>query len=280
MTEQSAPKLKAPRNSCDCHIHVYDASYPTAATAKVLPPPASVEDYLAARSALGIDRTIVVQPSAYGKDNSLLLKTMGQIGPGARGIVVVDDTVTDAELERLTKLGVLGVRGIRFFMLAGAPLPIELLEPMAARVAPFGWTVNFQADGRQLVDFEAMLKRLPTTVTIDHVGKFLEPIEPDHEGFQALLRLIDTGKVWYKLAAPYETSKLGPPFYDDVGKLAKILARHAPERGLWASNWPHPMAGERTPQNAWMLDMLLDWVPDEAARTRILVDNPAKLYGF
>ena len=112
------------------------------------------------------------------------------------------------------------------------------------------------------------MKRLPTTVTIDHVGKFLEPVEPDHEGFKALLRLIDTGKVWYKLAAPYETSKLGPPFYDDVGKLAKILAKHAPERGVWASNWPHPMAGERTPQHAWMLDMLLDWVPDEATRTR------------
>lgn len=277
MIEQSAPKLKAPANSCDCHIHVYDASYPTAKTAKVLPPPASVEQYLAARKNLGIDRTIVVQASAYGTDNSLLLKTMGQIGPGARGIVVVDDSITDAELERLTKLG---VRGIRFFMLAGAPLPIELMEPMAARVTPFGWTVNFQTDGRLLADFEPLLKRLPTTVTIDHVGKFLEPVEPDHPGFQALLRLIDTGKVWYKLAAPYETSKLGPPFYDDVGKLAKILAKHAPERGLWASNWPHPMAAERTPQDAWMLDMLLDWVPDEKTRTKILVDNPAELYGY
>jgi D-galactarolactone isomerase len=130
MIEQSALKLKAPPNSCDCHIHVYDASYPTAKTAKVLPPPASVEQYLAVRKNLGIDRTVVVQASAYGTDNSLLLKTMGQIGPGARGIVVVDDSVTDAELDRLTKLG---VRGIRFFMLAGAPLPIELMEPMAAR---------------------------------------------------------------------------------------------------------------------------------------------------
>ena len=277
MIEQSAPKLKAPRGAVDCHIHVYDASYPTAKTAKVLPPPASVEEYLAARNALGIDRTVVVQPSAYGKDNSLTLKTMAAIGDGARGIAVVDDTVSDAELERLTKLG---IRGIRFFMLAGAPLPIDILETMAARVAPFGWTVNFQTDGRELADYEARLGKLPTTVTIDHVGKFLEPVEPDHPGFRALLRLIDNGKTWFKLAAPYETSKVGPPYYDDVGKLAKILAKHAPERGLWASNWPHPMAGEKTPQNAWMLDMLLDWVPDENTRKKILVDNPVKLYGF
>ena len=96
MIEQSAPRLKAPPNSCDCHIHVYDASYPTAPTAKVLPPPASLADYLVARKNLGIDRTVVVQASAYGKDNTLLLKTMAEIGPGARGIAVVDGTVTDA----------------------------------------------------------------------------------------------------------------------------------------------------------------------------------------
>ncbi len=277
MSEQSAPKLKAPPGAIDCHIHTYDHRYPTAKTAKILPPDASVEDYLATRTLLGIDRTVVVQASAYGKDNRLLLDTMAAIGPSARGIAVVDETVTDAELDRLTKLG---IRGIRFFMLAGAPLPLEILETMAARVAPFGWTVNFQTDGRMLADHEAMLARLPTTVTIDHVGKFLEPVEPDHPGFRALRRLIDNGRTWYKLAAPYETSKLGPPFYDDVGKLAKLLVKAAPERGLWASNWPHPMAAERTPQNAWMLDMLLDWVPDEATRTKILVDNPAKLYRF
>ena len=125
-----------------------------------------------------------------------------------------------------------------------------------------------------------MLQRLPTTLTIDHVGKFLEPVEPDHPGFRALLRLLDNGRTWIKLAAPYETSKLGPPYYDDVGKLAKLLVKAAPERTIWASNWPHPMAGERTPQDAWMLDMLLDWVPDEATRHKVLVDNPARLYGF
>ncbi len=275
--DQSRPQLKAPPGACDTHMHVYDSRYPKAATAKIDPPDASLADYLKARTRLGIDRTVVVQPSVYGKDNSCLLDVMAAIGPSARGVAVVDETVSDAELERLTKLG---IRGVRFFMLAGAPLPLEILETMAARVAPFGWHVQFQTDGRLLGELEPMLQRLPTALSIDHVGKFLEPVEPDHPGFRALLRLLDNGRTWIKLAAPYETSKFGPPYYDDVGRLAKILAKAAPERTIWASNWPHPMSGARKPQDAWMLDMLLDWIPNEAARTKVLVDNPAKLYGF
>lgn len=125
-----------------------------------------------------------------------------------------------------------------------------------------------------------MLQRLPTTLTIDHVGKFLEPVPPEHPGFRTLLRLLDNGRTWIKLAAPYETSKLGPPYYDDVGRLAKLLVKAAPDRTIWATNWPHPMSGAKKPDDAWMLDMLLDWVPDETTRNKVLVDNPAKLYGF
>jgi D-galactarolactone isomerase len=271
------PQLKAPRGACDTHMHIYDHRFPKAPTAKIDPPDALLADYLAMRTRLGIERTVVVQPSVYGKDNSCLLEVMAAIGPSARGVAVVDETVSDAELDRLTKLG---IRGIRFFMLAGAPLPLAILETMAARVAPFGWHVQFQTDGRDLPGHEAMLARLPTSLSIDHVGKFLEPVEPDHPGFRTLLRLLDNGRTWIKLAAPYETSKLGPPYYDDVGKLAKLLVKEAPDRAIWATNWPHPMSGERKPQDAWMLDMLLDWVPDEATRNKVLVDNPARLYGF
>jgi D-galactarolactone isomerase len=92
--------------------------------------------------------------------------------------------------------------------------------------------------------------------------------------------LLDGGRTWVKLSAPYEVSKVGPPNYDDVGKLAKALAKQAPERMLWATNWPHPTPGVTVPDDAWMLDMLLDWIPDEAARNKALVDNPAQLYGF
>ena len=271
------PKLKAPPGACDTHMHIYDHRFPKAATAKILAPDASVADYLKMRARLGITRTVVVQPSAYGKDNRCTLEAMAAIGPSARGIAVVDETVTDAELDRLTKLG---IRGIRFFMLSGAPLPLEILETMSSRVAPFGWHVVFQMDGRDLADQEALLGRLTSPLIIDHVGKFLEPVAPEHPGFRAILRLLDKGRTWAKLSAPYETSKVGPPFYDDVGKLAKALAKAAPERMLWASNWPHPSPDVKVPDDAVLLDMLLDWVPDEAARRLMLSDNPGKLYGF
>ena len=271
------PKLKAPPGTCDTHIHIYDSRFPKAATAKILAPDALVPDYKKMAARLGIARTVVVQPSAYGTDNRCTLEAVAALGANARAVVTVDDSVTDAELERLTAAG---ARGLRFFMLSGAPLPLGILETMAARVAPFGWHIVFQIDGRDYADHEALLRRLAAPVIIDHTGKFLEPVTPDHPGFRTVLRLLDTGRFYVKFAAPYETSKVGPPHYDDVGHLARALAKAAPERTLWASNWPHPSGGARTPDDAWMLDMLLDWIPDDAARRLTLVDNPARLYGF
>jgi D-galactarolactone isomerase len=150
---------------------------------------------------------------------------------------------------------------------------------MADRVGNFGWHVQLQLDGRDLPEREDTLKRLRGTLVVDHTGKFLEPVEPDHPGFVTLRRMLQNGRTWVKLSAPYETSKTGAPFFDDVGKLGKILAKDAPERMVWASNWPHPtpQAGQK-PDDAMLLDVLLDWVPDAAARKKVLVDNPAKLY--
>jgi D-galactarolactone isomerase len=274
-----SPRLKAPPGTTDTHIHVYDHRYPMAPTAKMYPPDASVADYLAMAKRLGIERTVVVQATTYGTDNRCLLESMAAIGAGkARGVAVVDAGVSDSELDRLTRAG---VRGVRFFMLPGGALPWEALDAVAARVQPFGWHAQLQFDGREFLQHEAAVRRLPGTLVVDHVGKFLEPVPADHPAFMALLRLVEEGRTYVKLAAPYETSKKGPPHFDDVGALAKALVRAAPERMLWASNWPHPSApADNKPDDAVLLDMLLDWAPDEATRRKILVDNPARLYGF
>src|SRR4030095_16340546 len=135
-------------------------------------------------------------------------------------------------------------------------------------------------DGRELPKYEAQIKRLPGKFVIDHTGKFLEPVGIESVPFRSLLNLVDTGRCWVKLSAPYETSTTGAPKYEDVGRLAKALVKRAPERMLWASNWPHPSVRPKVPDDVEPLELLADGAPDEAMRRRILVDNPAELYGF
>jgi D-galactarolactone isomerase len=271
------PKLAAPAGSCDCHMHIYEDRFPLAPTATFKPPNAPPSAYRDIQRNLGITRAIVVQPTGYGFDNRCTLEGMAALGSGARGVAVVSPDVADAELRRLTDAG---IRGVRFHMQPGGVLPWDALEGLAAKVEPFGWHVQLQLDGRELPQHEARLKKLPCALVVDHVGKFGQPgTTPEHAGFKTLLRLLDTGDCWVKLSAPYETSKVGAPRYDDVAALARALAKANPERCLWASNWPHPNQ-KIVPSTAAMLDLLLDWIDDGATRTRVLVDNPAELYGF
>ncbi len=270
------PRLVAPPGSCDCHMHIYEDRFPLAPTATFKPPDAPVSAYRKVQWDLGITRAIVVQPTAYGFDNRCTLEAVAQLGSDARGVAVVPPDVTDAELERLTGAG---IRAVRFHMMGGGVLPWEALEGLAARVLPFGWHVQLQVDGRELPRHEARLASLPGTLVIDHVGRFMEPVTPEHPAFKVLMRLLDSGKGWVKLSAPYESSKAGGPRYEDVAILARALAKANPERCLWASNWPHPNQAT-IPSTAAMLDLLLEWTNDESTRARILVDNPAELYGF
>ena len=272
-----APRLQAPAGACDTHIHVYDPKHPLAPTAVGKPPEASAAAYRAVMQRLGLARAVIVQPSAYGADNRCTLEGIVTLGlDKARGIAVVDDRVTERALADLT---VGGMSGARLHMLAGGAVPWDMADAVAARVQAVGWHVQLQLDGRLLPERESQIRSWLGRVVIDHVGKFLEPVPPDHAAFRCLLRLVEGGRVWVKLSAPYEVSKAGPPLYDDVGRLAKVLVKTAPERMLWASNWPHPGARDK-PDDAALLDLLLEWAPDEATRKRILVDNPAGLYGF
>lgn len=270
------PTLAAPPGSCDCHMHVYEDRFPLIPIATFRPPHAPATEYLKVREAMGTERMVILQPSGYGFDNTCTLEAMATFGDVARGVVVVRPDTGRAELERLHALG---ARGVRFMMLRGGILPWDALEPIAALIEPLGWHIDLQVDGRDMTLYEDLLRRLPVPVVIDHNGKFLEPVETDHPGFRSLLRLLDTGRCWVKLSAPYETSKIGGPYFEDVGVLARALVKANPERCLWASNWPHPNNWP-APSSAGMLDLLLHWVDDEATRHRILVDNPAALYGY
>jgi len=270
------PRLVAPAGACDTHMHFYNARFPSAPTARITPPDAWLDDYREVQRALGLTRVVVVQPTTYGRDNSCQLAAMAALGEGARGVMVVDEATPEAELDRLTKLG---VRGARFHMLPGGAVPWDIIEAVAAKVHAFGWHIQLQLNGRELPEREALLKRLPGTLVVDHVGRFTPPVKVDDPAFKVLLRFLETGRCWVKLSGPYESSSTGAPAFEDVRPEARALAKAAPQRMLWATNWPHP--GQKNPlSHAATLDLLLDWVDDEATRNRILADNPAELYGF
>lgn len=273
MTDLQAGRLDG---ACDCHIHVYEAGYPLAPSATFTPPPAPASAYREVQRALGFSRAIVVQPTGYGFDNRCTLDAIAQLGSGARGVAVVPENIGAAELAQLHAGG---MRGVRFMMLPGGLQGWDALDGLAARIAALGWHVNLQLDGRTLPEREAQLAALPARLVIDHLGKFLGPVTRDGEAFAALCRLLDAGRCWVKLSAPYESSRSGPPAYDDVAWIARELAARYPERCLWASNWPHPNV-KPTPDNAQLLDWALDCLGPETARRRILVENPAALYGF
>lgn len=274
------PKTQLPPNACDCHMHAYgDPSvYPVNKGSPFRPVDGgTVENYLKLQRILGLTRAVVVQPSAYGTDNRCTLDAMAKIGAGARGVAVIDDTASDAELERLTRLG---VRGLRFFMLSGGVLPWEALPRLAARVAPFGWHIQMQMDGRFLSEREAALATLPCPLVIDHNGKFLEPVGLDHPGYAALCRLLDNGRTWLKTSGVYETSKIGPPGYADVAVLPKALIARYPARCVWATNWPHPSKPGNPPDDSNLVDLFAAWCGSRAVLEQVLVENPAALCGF
>jgi len=267
-----------PRGACDCHVHIYEDGYPLAPTATFTPPHAPLSAYRQMQRALGLECVVLVQPTGYGFDNACLLAALAQLGAAARGVAVLPADVGDAQLQRLHERG---VRGVRFMMLAGAGglLPWNALPGMAARIAPLGWTLHLQLDGRELPQHQAVIDRLPGKLVIDHTGKFIEPVALDDPAFKALQSLLDREGRWVKLAAPYETSKAGPPHYDDVSALARALVRSHPQRCLWASNWPHPNRVP-APSGAALLALLSDWAPNDADREAILVGNAVAACGF
>ncbi|MEO8144261.1 MAG: amidohydrolase family protein [Betaproteobacteria bacterium] len=273
-----SPALAAPAGSTDTHIHTYREDAPASPDGPQIPGHFPVEKYREVQQRLGLTRVIVVQPNAYQDNNRVTLDAIRALGPGAKGVGVVKPGVSDVEIERLTRGGIVGQR---IFQLPWGAVGFDRMHEVMARVHPFGWIANVQLDGRELPQWEDTIKRLPGKFVIDHIGKYLEPVTTDQEPFKTLLRLLDTGRCYVKLAAAYETSKTGAPKYEDVSRLARALVKHAPERMIWASNWPHPSAPkDRVPDDADLLDLLLDWAPDEATRRKILVDNPAELYRF
>src|SRR5437773_5714480 len=273
------PKLKAPANACDCHHHVYDAKYPVDPKSTLRPGDAFVEDYRAFQKRIGTNRNVVVQPSTYGVDNRVTLDAVAAFGPQARAVVVVNDTISDAELKRMHEQG---ARGIRFNLAqAGATTP-EMIEPLSKRVNELGWHIQINAAAPTIMEIMPILEKVPSPIVFDHLAHIPEPDGVSHPLFAQVRALIDKGKTWVKLSGAYADTKVGPPTYSDSSAIARAYVKAAPERLVWGSDWPHPGVRdpEPKPDDAILIDLMLDWGPDEAVRNRIFVDNAAKLYDF
>jgi predicted TIM-barrel fold metal-dependent hydrolase len=272
------PKLQAPGGACDCHMHIYDAErFPPSRPGSRMQANAGVAGYRRLQQRIGTTRTVVVQPAAYGTDNAVTLDAIARLG-NARGVAVVFPDVGDSELRALDAGG---IRGIRFtvFDPATAVTRIDMIEPLARRMADIGWHVQIHMRGDQIVANADLLRRLPSTIVIDHMGRVPLPAGTSHAAFKVVRELIDKGNAWVKLSGAYQDTKIGPPTYADATALARAYVAAAPERTVWGSDWPHPTETDK-PDDALLLDLLSEWAPDAATRRRILVDNPQVLYGF
>lgn len=270
-------KRKAPANAADCHMHIYDPTFPNRAP-RPCPENASVPEYRRLQARTGTTRVVIVQPRNHGTDNAVTVNAVAAIGANARGIAVLHPTVTDAELKQLDAGG---IRGVRFSLgePASAVVTVDMVEPLARRIAPLGWHIQFHMPGEMFVAHADLLRRLPVPMVIDHMGRLPQPAGLDHPAFGVIRGLIDQGRTWVKLAGAYFQSRVGPPDYPESVPIARAYIQAAPERVVWGSDWPHP--SEKTkPDDARLFDLLAEWAPDDAARRRILVTNPEALYGF
>jgi D-galactarolactone isomerase len=269
------PRLKTPANAADCHIHIYDPRY---APAVARPANATVADYRMLQKRIGTSRVVIVTPRNYGTSNAVTIDAIAELGiDNARGVAVLKPDVTDAELKKMDEGG---VRGLRFTV--GNPetavTSLDMIEPLAKRIAEHGWHVQLNAEPGQVVEAADMLRRLPCGIVFDHMGK-LGHAGLDHPSYRVMRELIDAGRAWVKISGAYLNSKAGPPSYAEATPVAQALVKAAPERAVWGSDWPHPTP-KIPPDDAVLIDLLLEWVPDEATRNRILVTNPEALYAF
>ena len=277
-----------PPGACDCHTHVFGPGYPYAATRVYTPPDATTADIVEHQRILGLSRVVIVQPSPYGTDNACTLDAVAAIGPSARAVAVIEPTMT---LQDLRALHERGVRGIRLNLeTAGQSDPavaIAMLKHAADQVAPLGWHVQLYTILPVIAALHATVQALAVSVVIDHFGRAMARDGTQQPGFDAMLDLVKAGHAYVKLSAAHRIA----PDPDDAAPIARALIAANPARLVWGSDWPHPGGTPDTRRfeavqpytptdDGAALNRLRSWVDEDATWHAILVDNPARLYGF
>jgi 2-pyrone-4,6-dicarboxylate lactonase len=272
-------RFAMPAGACDSHVHVFGpaASYPSVDQPHYTLPDGAPALLERLGDALDIERFAIVQPSYYGTDNSCMLDALARLGVRARGVAMVDESIDDGGLALLHAHG---VRALRLDLFLRAQWPIAEIAAYVrrsiARVKPMGWHVQFYTPGYVVRDLIPYLDDFETDYVIDHMGYMLESDGLTRADFDRLIAAVRSGRGWMKLSGPYRVAKDGN--FERLRPLAQAIVEAVPDRTIWGSDWPHIPMGER--DTGELLNLLGDWVPDKAARNRILADNPARLYAF
>lgn len=274
------PSLIVPDYACDAHLHIYDPRFPEVADAASALERATVAQYQLLQQRLGTYRAVIVTPRSYGTDNRVTVDAIAQLGQNrARGVAVLSSDASDEAMDELDRAG---IRGVRFSLYTpkNAAVSFEMVEPLAKRIMRLGWHLQLHWTADQFVEYAEMLKRLPCPLVIDHMGRLPQPLGLKHAAVGLIEHLLGRGNTWIKLSGAYLDSQIGESQgFSDVDAVARHWIACAPDRLVWGSDWPHPTETHK-PDDAKMLDRLGIWTKDQAVIEKILVHNPAELYGF
>lgn len=277
------PKFRMPANACDTHAHVMGpaARYDYSPARVYTPPDCLPDQYRHLLDTLGVERAVLIQPSVYGSDNAAMLDAMKADPQRLRGVAVVDPAISDRELKALDAAGIRGLRVNIVDVKDRKPgtLPLDQLRPLAARIKPMGWHIEFLMHANEFPDMDRSFADFPVPIVLGHLGYMKGCPGTDNPGFQALLRLMQAGKAWVKLTGPYRISAQDLPHADTVPYAHALMKANAAQV-IWGTDWPHVMHKGQIPNDGDLTNLLLDWVPDEKQREQVLVSNPARLYGF
>ncbi|MDB5595184.1 MAG: putative dicarboxylic acid hydrolase [Hyphomicrobiales bacterium] len=278
--DTKTPKFKLPPLSCDAHCHIFGPGdkYPYAPDRTYTPPDAPLEMFRALHAKLGIQRAVIVNASAHGTDNRVALDAIAVSNGAYRAVANLDDTISERELRVLHEGGFRGCRFNFVRHLGGVP-DMSIFNRVVSMIAPLGWHLNLHFDAIDLPQYAGMLSKLPVPYIIDHMGRVKASDGLDQEPFRILLSLMrNDQKAWVKVCGSERVSSAGPPFHDAAPFAAKLIET-APDRCVWGTDWPHPNV-KSMPNDGDLVDLIPLFAPDAATQKRILVDNPARLYGF
>jgi predicted TIM-barrel fold metal-dependent hydrolase len=277
------PEVATPAQACDSHFHIFGPTsrFPYSPARAYTPPEAPLERLLAMHTRVGFERGVVVQGNGHGTDNSVVLDALTREPKRLRGVAIVKDTTPRAEIKRMADAG---VRGLRFHHLPHhasrhSGLGVEAFEKLAPHMKEFGLHVQFFMDARELPGVMPRLKDWTLPVVLDHFGAAKAAEGISAAGFRVMRNLLVDGRIWVKISGAYRVSEQYPD-YPDARPLHEALVTANPDQLLWGTDWPHPRLDKNMPDTGHLLDLFNAWTPDAALRRKILVDNPARLYGF